>query len=393
MAMPTVATPYEHRPKITTWTPLFNALVTRVLTKKELDLSPKAQEALWAEFTKQSDKRTWIIEKVNEWRSVCKDAEMRGVVVHVARIFGIASVKGDELPEEHPEHKHKGRIVLQGNNVQDQHNHAAIFQELSSSPAGIEAAKIVDMFGLLPGHAIQQSDAEQAYLQAELAGGNTETWVRLPKQYWPDSWKGKYRDPVVPLRLALYGHPDAGGLWEKKCTDVIVSAGFAPVDGWPSLFFHAPLNVLLLVYVDDFKMAGKPAALKKIWAELRKELVLEDPHPLDRCLGCHHIETTETLPNGAVVRAMRYDMGDFIESCVARYLELVGGNTNELKVVATPFLTEPDPDPLGEQGSGRLGDIAASVLMKILYAARMVRFDLLSNPGPRLAHQPMGGVV
>ena len=62
---------------------------------------------------------------------------------------------------------------------------------------------------------------------------------------------------------------------------------------------------------------------------------------------------------------------------MSRYLELVGGNTNELKVVATPFLTEPDPDPLGEQGSGRLGDIAASVLMQILHAARMVRFDLL----------------
>ena len=72
--MPTVETPYEHRPKVTDYRPLFNALVTRVLTKKEIEASPKAKQALWDEFRRQSDKKTWIIEKVKDWGKVCKEA-------------------------------------------------------------------------------------------------------------------------------------------------------------------------------------------------------------------------------------------------------------------------------------------------------------------------------
>ena len=155
--------------------------------------------------------------------------------MHVARVFGIATIKGAELPEGHPDRKHKGRLVLQGDQVKDQFNDAAIFQELSSFPAGFEASKVVDYFGLLPGHILEQSDAEQAYLQAEL-GGNTETWVRLPKELWPSHWEGKFRDPVVPLRLALYGHPDASGLWEARCHEVIMAAGFTTHEDWPSIY-------------------------------------------------------------------------------------------------------------------------------------------------------------
>ena len=54
---------------------------------------------------------------------------------------------------------YKGRAVFQGNNVRDW----AIFQELGSCPATMEAARCVDAYGLLPGHAVEQSDAEQAY--------------------------------------------------------------------------------------------------------------------------------------------------------------------------------------------------------------------------------------
>ena len=36
------------------------------------------------------------------------------------------------------------------------------------------------------------------------------TWIRIPKYRWPKSWHGKYKDPAIPLVLALYGHPDSG---------------------------------------------------------------------------------------------------------------------------------------------------------------------------------------
>ena len=60
-------------------------------------------------------------------------------------------------------------------NVQDENWNAALFQELGSSPATMEAGKACDAFGLAPGHAVQQADAEQAYIQRKL-GGDTPTW-------------------------------------------------------------------------------------------------------------------------------------------------------------------------------------------------------------------------
>jgi hypothetical protein len=38
-----------------------------------------------------------------------------------------------------------------------------MFQELSSCPATLEAAKTADAYGLCPGHNVEQADAEQAY--------------------------------------------------------------------------------------------------------------------------------------------------------------------------------------------------------------------------------------
>ena len=38
-------------------------------------------------------------------------------------------------------------------------------------------------------------------------------------------------DPVVRLGLALYGHPDAGGFWERHREEALKSVGFRAVPG------------------------------------------------------------------------------------------------------------------------------------------------------------------
>ena len=50
-------------------------------------------------------------------------------------------------------------------------------------PGKVEAAKVAGLISCFPGYDGQQSDAEQAYTQAWLGG--TETWVRLPRDQWP----------------------------------------------------------------------------------------------------------------------------------------------------------------------------------------------------------------
>ena len=134
----------------------------------------------------------------------------------------------------------------------------------------MDASRCVDAFASFPGHAGEQADAEQAYVQADIDNTNAVTYVRLPKKYWPEAWDGKFTDPVVILEKALYGHPDAGGLWERKAEAHLQSEGFVPIENWRSVYYHRQLNLLLMVYVDDFKMAGPKENIPIGWAKIKK---------------------------------------------------------------------------------------------------------------------------
>ena len=119
--------------------------------------------------------------------------------------------------------------------------------------------------------------AEQAYIQAKLQG--PDTWITLPKEVWPKSWRdGKYRQPVVRLELALYGHPNSGSYWERYCDGEVQKVGFEPIPGFPSCYWHPRLKLLLVVYVDDFKMGGCAKNLAEGWkligTKLRSTLLL-----------------------------------------------------------------------------------------------------------------------
>ncbi len=238
-AMPVIVRPAgykpKHRPKIPDHSLPFPACVARPVRGPEIASNPAARAAMDLEFNKLRDKvhpglskkGAWDIDSVEELSSVKARAHRTGVTMHFGRIFGICVEKGSELPRGDKNRKFKGRYVFQGNEVKDQNWEAAIFQELGSSPAAMEAGNSCDFYGLLPGNRTEQSDAEQAYTQSVLKG--TLTWVFLPKDRWPPAWVAAgYQTPVVPLRLALYGHPDAGGYWEQHCEAHLSKVGFVP---------------------------------------------------------------------------------------------------------------------------------------------------------------------
>ena len=194
-------------------------------------------------------------------------------------MFGIVVERNYELDKTDKRRKYKGRAVFQGNNVKDEEGNWAIFQELGSSPATMEAARCADAYGLFPGHAVRKSDAEQAYTQAWLTG--TKTWVRLPRDQWPRAWiDADMNDPVCPLLLALYGHPDSGTDWERYSHDHVVSVGSVPVDNWPSCFWHPEHKLFLVIYVDDFKLSGPVDKLQLGWDLIARGLKIEPPSAL-----------------------------------------------------------------------------------------------------------------
>ena len=78
------------------------------------------------------------------------------------------------------------------------------------------------------------------------------------------------------------------------------------------------------------------------------------------------------------VNRITYDIEDFLESYILRYWELTKVSRNTLKPVSTPFHDQRTARPLEENEKvGRLHSIASKVLMKILFVARMARWDLL----------------
>ena len=133
------------------------------------------------------------------------------------------------------------------------------------------------------------------HTQTTLKG--TETWARLPKDRWSEEWHGKYKDPVVRLHLAVYGHPDSGGLWEQHCEKMLGEVGFQLVfpAAWPSVFFHPALKLLLAVYVDDFKMSGSTASVKKGWELISSEIDMDSATLMGRYLGCEHHSQSSPL--------------------------------------------------------------------------------------------------
>ena len=153
----------------------------------------------------------------------------------------------------------------------------------------MEAGKAVDAYGSQPGYITQQNDGVQAYTQALMQG--VETWVELPVDRWPKEWHGKYIRPVVLLVIALYGHPDSGGLWEQHCEAMLLLVGFIMPDpeGWPSVFFHPELKLLLVVYVDDFKMSGPKENMSKGWSLIASKIDMDTPGEVNRYLGCDHV--------------------------------------------------------------------------------------------------------
>ena len=131
----------------------------------------------------------------------------------------------------------------------------------------------------------------------------------------------------MPMERALYGHPDSVTFWEEFCNKSTRKVGFKDLGpDWPSVFFHPELKLLLSIYVDDFKLAGPTENLAKGWALLRTELQIGPESDTGMYLGCNVIKHEILLPDKMPARAVTYDMEFFLEQCIARYVQVAGGD-------------------------------------------------------------------
>ena len=137
------------------------ACVARPVSKAEASTNAEARAALKKEWDRLREINTWVEDDVMELSKLRR--QMGEETFHIGRLFAILVEKNAELPVGHKDRKFKGRVVFDGSDVVDQDRNVALFQELSSCPATMQASKAADTYGLFPDHDIEQADARQAY--------------------------------------------------------------------------------------------------------------------------------------------------------------------------------------------------------------------------------------
>ena len=355
------------------------AMVTKLLSRAEMLSNPQALEAVKAEADGPIKAGTWSLDSVREKEDVRAEAKRTGVSVHFGQLMTIASIKFYELAQHLQ--KMKGRIVYRGDCAKDGHGAAAVYQELGANPTSVQGLNACLAYGSLPGNSSSAADAVKAYVQA-LLSSKYKTWIELPPELRPKHWRDKFVKPVVLLVKALYGHPDAGGLWEQHLKKIIRNLGGQEVPEYPGNFFFPDTKLLLSTYVDDLTLAGPTDQHDAFWVKLTSVVDIEPPEPIYRILGRNHLvmplSKTEGSEECAAFRAQEalvFDMLDYAHQTVDLYKSIT--NTTSLKHAATPFVPDGSVSVEDEEAKGELAPNACRILMKALWLGRLSRPDII----------------
>jgi hypothetical protein len=309
-------------------------------------------------------KKVWNEDLVQEW----KQASAEHPDAHVGSIFPLVGVKNFESMDPN-EHRWKGRVVLGGDRIKKANGQWAIFEDVGSTPASMQATRIaIALDAAVKMYQLLQSDCIRAYVQALLSG--PKTFIRMPKAWWPKSWH-KFVDPVCPLDYALYGHPAAGDCWADRFAEVLLTLGFKKVEGWMAVFIHQGPNgdtVTFIVYVDDLVMLGGPRMIKLIGA-VREHIEMDEPAGLQKYLGVHHAKECVEL-GGHVQTTYTFEMRSYFNAIGERFIKETGLKLTRVSTPNAPDLTTEEFIELHER-PGTLEGCALSFIMAYMYGSRM----------------------
>jgi hypothetical protein len=357
------------------------AVVASLVAPKEWRKIPAAVEAVREEARKFERFKVWDLKEVREKSAVMAQARKEQKEVNFGFIFSICSRKHSEDPSRA---MWKGRLVFSGHRITDQVHAQTFFNDVSSAPVSMAACRAFVLAGMRKGYTTRVADVTAAYLQANMdLPRDVVTWAELPAELVPPEW-AHMKTPVVPLRKAVYGHPMSGLLWERRLEKVLFAQGWSCIEGWPSAYVHKASGCCMAIYVDDIICSGPERAVKERLQALRSEIIMDEDTPLQRYLGCEYVVTKERGKTRLLTQ-----MKAFLQQCLERYDLAVDsaikkhGSTPHLVSLQkragadTPFL--PDQRPLYNQelAEGALKNDASSLLMKLLYACRLARPDLL----------------
>ena len=360
--------PEDHRERHSEEPDLWCSLVTLALERGDpRSRSPEAQGAIDSELKDLRKRGVWDEDAVKER----DDYVGENPGAHLADLFPIVGIKGYDGPAD--DWIWKGRIVLGGHNIRDaKGNLVTLFQETASNPSNMCSARAaISHAALCKNGIVLQSDCSKAYTQSLYKG--VPTGIRLPKKWWPPHWIGKYKDPICPLIYNLYGHPKAGNGWEKHFEAIVIAPqnGFSPVPNWPSVYYNAEIDVLIVVYVDDIVASGPEVEVRKALAKINEKVQMDPPEVLKKYLGCYH-----TFERSGNILSCKMEMQNYCKLACEEFAQESG---RKLQFAATPYVTEPPCEKLDFllANPGKYAESCAHHLMKLLYGARMARCEII----------------
>jgi hypothetical protein len=293
--------------------------------------------------------------------------------------------KGQELPLA--QRRWKGRLVGGGDQITDAAGRRVFPKTHHIAPVSLMALRLVIAFAMsrLDGEMLQ-GDIKNAFPKAPLPGA--PTFLSLQKELWPGWWKGAgFREPVLRVRKALYGHPLAGAAWNLLLASWLLAAGWVRIvdTGEESLYarwialggeWHL---VLLAVYTDDVFLGGSLRAAWVLFLEIHARFgygpkVLAAPFARS-LLGLELLRH----PRVGGVRCLFVHQTGYISQICEMYVKERGlPGVEALKYVLTPLKERPDAgDEQKRERPGILAEEAATHVGRFQWVVRCTRPDAL----------------
>ena len=120
---------------------------------------------------------------------------------------------------------------------------------------------------------------------------------------------------------------------------------------------------------------NEPISVPKISGADGKPKGIATPAISNRLVACEPAAASPTFTGP--IQAWSYDMAGHAAQCVERYCELADKSVKDLKDVATPCIDDHQLSQEDMDTKGTLEKVAARIVLKVLYLARMGRPDVL----------------
>ena len=267
--------------------------------------------------------------------------------------------------------KVKARIVLRGDRVPTNAR-----GECYSPTAQPSSVKLLYNLAIQYGYHIYKSDVTQAYLHAQAP---SNMYVIIPKQL-----SGLNEDKIAKLQLALYGHPQAGRLFNQYADQSLQLKGYHPTVSDPCMYLKEYIvegvhhKIIIILYVDDIGIFGTHADCKvQFFDDMGKLFRLKDEGDLRRYLSMD-IE----LNNAQGWLTM--NQSQFAIRCINKF--------NITKGFRTPITTM---QLQATNDSVAFTDIPTNIMERIgsiRYLCDNTRYDLL-YAASRACQDPTGNIV